>query len=215
MGTPMRELILVRHGEPTHVAEGLTGGWTDSSLTDLGRRQAEATGRRLSEALAGRAFGFYASDLRRARETAEIIGERLGVAAQPEPGLREFNNGAAANMRQNEAARIEVPPPPTRAQALDWVPYPGSETWRRMLERVCGCMDSIAAAGDDTVLVVSHGGSGQAIVTWWLGLEDLVAEKAFAFDLDLCSITHLTLNRWDERTITKLNDTAHLAGVGP
>ena len=211
----MRELILVRHGEPTHIRDGLTGGWTDSALTELGRLQSAATGRRLAEVLAGRPFAFYASDLRRARETAEIIAEHLRVSPQLEPGLREYNNGQAANMRKEDADRIQVPPPDTREAALDWAPYPGSETWRLMLERVSGCLQRVAEEVDDTVVVVTHGAAGQAVVTWWLGLGDLVAERPFAFDLDLCSITHLTLNRWDERTITKLNDTAHLAGTDP
>ena len=30
-------IILVRHGEATHHTQHLTGGWTDSELTDKGR----------------------------------------------------------------------------------------------------------------------------------------------------------------------------------
>jgi phosphohistidine phosphatase SixA len=37
----MQELILVRHAEAEHLVSDLTGGWTDSSLTNRGRRQAE------------------------------------------------------------------------------------------------------------------------------------------------------------------------------
>jgi len=210
----MRELLLVRHGEPTHVRDGLTGGWTDSALTELGRLQADATGRRLAEVLAGRPFAFYASDLRRARETAETIAERVGVAPVFERGLREFDNGEAANRTLAETESMVTRPPETREAALDWAPYPGSETWRTMVARVSECLDRIAKEVAETALIVSHGGSGQAVITWWLGLIDLVAERGIAFDLDVCSITHLTLNRWEERTITKLNDTAHLMGLG-
>ena len=193
----------------------MTGGWTDSALTDLGRLQAAATGQRLAEMLAGRLFAFHASDLRRARQTAEIIAEHLGVSPHFQPGLREFNNGAAANHTLAETEAMLTPPPETREAALDWAPYPGSETWRTMMARVAECLDGIARQSSETALIVSHGGSGQAVITWWLGLTDLVGERAIAFDLDLCSITHLTLNRWEERTITKLNGTAHLTGVGP
>lgn len=35
-------IILVRHGEATHHTQHLTGGWTDSDLTEAGRRQLEA-----------------------------------------------------------------------------------------------------------------------------------------------------------------------------
>jgi broad specificity phosphatase PhoE len=211
----MRELILVRHGEPTHPRDGLTGGWTNSGLTALGRRQAAATGRRLAEMLAGRRFAFYASDLRRAWETADVVSEHLGAPPNFEPRLRELNNGQAANLTQAEADRIRVPPPETREEALDWAPYPGSETWRTMAARVIACLMSIDGQTEDAALLVSHGGPAQIVVLWWLGLSASLAEAAIAFDFDPCSITHLTINRWDERTITKLNDTAHLAGLGP
>jgi len=44
----MHELILVRHGEAGHLVSDLTGGWTDSSLTERGKRQAERLGPALS-----------------------------------------------------------------------------------------------------------------------------------------------------------------------
>ena len=210
----MRELILVRHGEPTHPRDGLTGGWTDSGLTGLGRRQAQATGRRVSELLSDGPFDFYSSDLRRARETAEFVAESLCVAPRLRPGLREFNNGEAANLTKVEAQTIEVPAPPERSLAMDWAPYPGSETWRTMSERVARCMDQIADEAGDTAVVVSHGGAGQIVIFWWLGLVDRIEDTPVAFELDPCSVTRLTINRWNERTISKLNDTAHLAGLG-
>jgi broad specificity phosphatase PhoE len=207
----LRELILVRHGEPTHIRDGLTGGWTDSGLTDLGRRQARATGCRVGELVSGRAFGFYSSDLRRARETAELMAESLHVTPRLKPGLREFNNGEAANLTEEGAKRIQSPWPEGRD--MDWAPYPGSETWRTMAQRVAACMSAIAEEAGHTVVIVSHGGAGQIVILWWLGLVERIEDTPVAFDLDPCSITRLTINRWDERTISKLNDTAHLAGL--
>jgi probable phosphoglycerate mutase len=206
------ELILVRHGEPTHTRDGLTGGWTDSGLTGLGRRQALATGRRLCELLSGQPLGLYSSDLRRARETAELMAEALDIAPRLKPGLREFNNGQAANLTEAEAEKLQSPWPDGRD--MDWAPYPGSETWRTMAERVAACMSEIADEAGDSVVVVSHGGAGQIVIFWWLGLVNRIEDTPIAFDLDPCSITHLTINRWEERAISRLNDTAHLAGLG-
>jgi len=210
----VNELLLIRHAERIHARNGLTGAWTDSGLTERGRRQAEATGRRLAELLADRPFAVYASDLRRARETAEIIAGRLQSVPRLDAGLREFNNGQAANMPEEEARRIRVPPPPRREEALDWAPYPGAETWRAMAERVVTCLDRIAQECEGTPVVVTHWAPGQIAVLWWLGLADRLAATLIAFDLDLCSITHLTINRWEERTIAKLNDTTHLGDTG-
>ena len=47
-------IILVRHGEATHHTEHFTGGWTDSVLTDKGRRQIEAAAEKLARDFSGK-----------------------------------------------------------------------------------------------------------------------------------------------------------------
>jgi probable phosphoglycerate mutase len=37
----MKRIILIRHAESEHNILGLTGGWSDTQLTDKGRKQAE------------------------------------------------------------------------------------------------------------------------------------------------------------------------------
>ena len=58
-------IILVRHGEATHHTQHLTGGWTDSDLTEAGRRQLEALAEKLALDFKGRSekFRILASDL--------------------------------------------------------------------------------------------------------------------------------------------------------
>jgi len=80
------ELLLVRHGETDWNAAGRLQGHTDRPLSDHGREQA----RRLADELAGEDLeAIYASDLARARETAEIVGERLQLPVVLDPDLRE------------------------------------------------------------------------------------------------------------------------------
>jgi broad specificity phosphatase PhoE len=77
-------LLLVRHGETDWNAEGRLQGQTDRPLNDFGRRQA----RQLAEQLESEELeAIYSSDLARARETAKIVGERLGlpVGLNPDP----------------------------------------------------------------------------------------------------------------------------------
>jgi broad specificity phosphatase PhoE len=84
------ELLLVRHGETDWNAAGRLQGHTDRPLSDYGREQA----RRLADELTGEEFeAIYASDLTRARETAEIVGERLHLPVVLDPDLREKNWG--------------------------------------------------------------------------------------------------------------------------
>lgn len=204
----MNELILVRHGHPDHMVTGRTGGWTNSHLTELGRRQAKATGPAVAAILKDRPFAFYSSDLARAAETAEILAESLPVAPELAFGLREHGNGAAANLTVEEAERIATP---TDRPTVDWVPYPGAESWRQMTERVYGFLDAVADEAE-LFLLVSHGQAGVAVVHWWLGLGEEAWSKV-SFEFDLCSITQLTENDWGERTIRRLNDTSHLGDL--
>jgi broad specificity phosphatase PhoE len=86
----MNPLILIRHGHAEHLTGELTGGWTDTELTELGRHQAEALASRLEDELADAACRMYCSDLKRAAQTAGIIGDALGLKPTPARGLKEL-----------------------------------------------------------------------------------------------------------------------------
>ena len=89
--TLLRELILIRHGDAEHLLSVLVGGWTDTQLTELGRKQAKCTGERLLELLSNAFVNLYSSDLSRAGETAQIIGQILARVPVPIEELRELN----------------------------------------------------------------------------------------------------------------------------
>ena len=100
----MTTLLLVRHGETDWNAEGRLQGHTDTPLNDYGRRQA----RTLADELAGEPIdAVYSSDLARARETAEIVGGRLGLTVVVDPGLREKNWGSWEGLTPAERERVE------------------------------------------------------------------------------------------------------------
>jgi len=204
MENRLKEIILIRHGEAQHHLNGMNGGWTDSFLSPRGHAQARRTAQALPRLLNGNTFSFYTSDLQRASQTAEPIAEATGIQIVPTPGLREFNNGQADGMTREQAKAIGIPiSHPTE----DWIPYPGAESWRLMEKRVSACMDQIARE-TERAIIVSHGNSSVAVVHWWLGLGEPCWKIYFEFDP--CSITRLTISSFGERTISKLNDTAHL-----
>ncbi len=206
----MKRLVLVRHGESTQHVRDVTGGWTDTRLTALGRRQAAVTADRLADLMCRGSFSFLSSDLARAAETARIIGARLGVEPTLHQELRELNNGRAAGLTTAQAQAIELP---QTEPLVDWVPYPEAESWRTMTERVHAYLDSAAPALEETALIVTHGNSGQAVVHWWLRHCE-VCRRRIAYRLDPCSITELCVNAWGERVIALLNDTGHLDSLG-
>jgi broad specificity phosphatase PhoE len=201
---------LIRHAQSQHHVNGLTGGWTDTGLTDLGRRQAACLASRLKHELEDTPVRFYCSDLKRALQTAEIVGREIGVAPQSVPELREFNNGIAAGMMWEEADKIrrELTEP-----LGDWQPYPEAETWGQFYWRVANAMDRLVEKQDGLLLLMTHGGTLVNIVTWWLQLRNEVFPK-MSFGAHPASISVLRVNQWGEHMLERLNDTAHLYAEG-
>src|SRR5437660_3083754 len=83
-------LILARHGETDWNRDGRFQGHADPPLNNRGREQAYA----LADAVADeRIEAVYASDLRRAHETAQIVAARKGLDVVIDPDLRERDVG--------------------------------------------------------------------------------------------------------------------------
>jgi probable phosphoglycerate mutase len=137
MPTPPN-LLLIRHAEAEHLVGDLTGGSTDSNLTDLGLRQARLLAERLAVELEGCPVHLGAGPLNRARRTAEIIGEALGIQTQIYPALTDLNIGAATGLSQKQAGAMFIPPSEPRRE---WRPYPGAENWRELSQRVRDFME--------------------------------------------------------------------------
>lgn len=194
------DLIFVRHGESEHHVRGLTGGWTDTPLTARGIEQVTATADYLADlGIAPRTI--VTSDLVRARQSAELIADRLQATLVATPLLREINNGIAANRTLVEAERIKTAPEPT-GRSLDYRPWQGAETFAELQDRADQALKYIATLEEDVHVVVGHGLVGQCLVRGWLRI-DLAVEISFHFDPASC--TRLTINQWQEREIRWLN----------
>jgi broad specificity phosphatase PhoE len=203
-------IILVRHGESENNVGNLMGGWTDTPLTDLGLRQADAVARRLKRELEGKPCRIVSSDLRRAMQTAEVIGSALGVIPTPEPGLREINNGAATNLTKEEAKLIYILP---TKPLLEWTPYPYAENWLQLHRRVASTMERVYRDIGENLIVVAHGGSIHHIIFWWLRVPiEMIGE--INFGLGNTCLTTLSVTALDQRMLVRLNDTSHLVELG-
>lgn len=86
----MTQLILIRHGQTQWNREGRWQGQADPPLNAFGRAQAQHTALELRSA---RLNHLSSSDLRRAMETAEIIGAELDISVLSDARLREINLG--------------------------------------------------------------------------------------------------------------------------
>jgi broad specificity phosphatase PhoE len=152
------DVWLARHGETEWARLGRHTGRTDVPLTDTGRAQAAALGRRL----AGHAFALVlTSPLSRAVETTAIAG--LGGVAVADRDLREWDYGELEG-RLTEDIREDYP---------GWTiwrgPWPGGETLDDVAARADHVLERIAGAQGD-VLVVSHGHLLRVLAARWLGM---------------------------------------------
>lgn len=208
-------IILVRHGEATHHTRHLTGGWTDSELTNLGKHQMVLTGNTLakyfSRELLYSPVRILTSDLRRAYQSATIIAKSINFSKQIEKFsfLREKCNGEAANLTENDAQKIYSPP--FDEKDIDHKNYPGGETRREFFIRTIEGFNKIVNQERSNVVVVAHKGTIQNLVFNWMGLNiENIVKNNFSIDVLPASISILDINKWNENTLVVLNDTSHL-----
>jgi len=88
-----RRFLLLRHGATELHSGKIVMGRYDARLSDLGREQMETVGRALA-AMDLRAEALYASPLRRARDSAEIVNASLRLPIRVEEGFAEISLGA-------------------------------------------------------------------------------------------------------------------------
>jgi len=160
-------ILLARHGESDWNRTKQWQGHADRPLTEQGRAQARELAARLAETDLD---AIYASDLQRARETAEIVGAAKGVAVATDPDLREVDVGSWSGLTRAEA---EERYPDAYARWLQGGEgWDDGETYEQLRRRVVGAVTRIADANDGgRVLVIAHGGSIRAIHAAALGVD--------------------------------------------
>jgi probable phosphoglycerate mutase len=177
----MTRILLVRHGESEWNADGRWQGQADPPLTDLGRQQAAAAARSI-----GAVDAIAASDLERARITAEIIAEHLGVGpVSVDPGLRERDAGEWSGLTRAQIHRDwpgYLPDDPVRPSSGADAPSrpPSWEPDEQLLARALTGLHRLAEqVGDGDAVAVTHGGVIYAIEAHlgepWLRLANLGA----------------------------------------
>jgi XTP/dITP diphosphohydrolase len=153
--------LLIRHAESIWNAEERWQGQADPPLSPRGVAQAEEIAKALAQE---RADALLCSDLRRAGQTAEIVGRALGLVPRPDPRLRELDVGCWAGLTRGEILerdpellrRFEAEDPDVRAG--------GGETRAEIRRRVRGAFRALAEQHRGArILVVTHLGVVRAL----------------------------------------------------
>lgn len=154
----MTLLALVRHGETDWNRERRIQGSTDIPLNDAGRAQAKDAAAALRRSLDPAVpVLVVASDLSRARETADIVAGEFGTTvSRLYPALRERAYGEAEGVATAEV-RLRWGDPQTAE-------IPGAEPWPDLRRRAVRAIRQVArdarresAPGAASVIVVTHG----------------------------------------------------------
>jgi probable phosphoglycerate mutase len=209
----MNKLYLVRHGEnPANITKQMSCRFVDYPLTRKGRLQAEQTAdffrnKEIHEV--------YASSLKRAIETAEIIAGPLGLNVNQMENFRELDVGELeTNEDLDESWRdyFEV--------IRQWmsgnlhVRFPGGENFHMARERMRAGVGQILDGKDGhNVIVVGHGGIFSATA---MDLSpDIDFELLKKVETHNCAISELDMRRKDGRwtgSLVRWGDVSHLHG---
>ncbi|MBV2357035.1 histidine phosphatase family protein [Streptomyces sp. J2-1] len=156
-----RRIVLVRHGESTgNIDDTVYEREPDHALalTDLGRRQAEETGKTLREVFGRERVSVYVSPYRRTHETLDAFGlDADRIRVREEPRLREQDWG---NWQDRDDVRLQKAY--RDAYGHFFFRFPQGESGADVYDRVGGFLESLFRSFEDpdhppNVLIVTHG----------------------------------------------------------
>ena len=195
-------IYLIRHGRQKSPLCNV-----NVPLSDAGRRQAELLGKRLKKESID---AIWSSDLIRARETADIINEKIRAPRIIREGLREISFGDLEGLSDDVIMERYADFFAARASMKQDLPYPGGESAADVIRRAVPVMDEIAKSGAETVAVVTHGGVIRSLVTHYLHMDGAYV-PLLARHLENCGITEFYYRESDgEMLLNRFNDFAHL-----
>jgi len=182
----MTTLLLIRHGITEAVGQSLTGRLADTPLSEPGRKEV----RRLSMALVHLGLeAIYTSPMRRARETAEIIGQPCGLQPRVVNGLTDVDFGSwtgrlLSELRNDEAFRAF-----NRHRSLTRIP--GGEHLIQVQDRmVRECLAMVDLHGGRTVAMVGHLDPLRLLLGYFLGV---TVDATARLEIAPASLTALSL----------------------
>jgi len=203
----MTRLLLARHGQTDWNMQRRFQGQADIPLHPVGLAQAAALGRRLASE---RVDGICASDLERARRTAEAIAGHHGLEVTPDVRLREVLMGAWEGLTFAEVERRDPEALARWVANPATVSLPGGETLTTLAERVRAVLDDLRQRPEEeSIALVSHGGTLQVLLCLALGMPP---ENHWRLRVDEASLSELYLYP-EGAILTRLNDRHHLDGL--
>jgi len=192
-------LYLIRHAETDYNRRRIIQGYSEIPISALGVAQAQ----RLAERMRSTGIDhIYASDLKRAAMTAEVVAAATGAPVRFHAGLRERDPGALTH-QSYEAAQAFFTDPAYEPPGGESLP-----TFERRVRRVFDELVEMEGSSSRRIAVVSHGMVCAAFLRTHLGLGDDVLRGVRWRNTSIMSLDFEGAWR-----LLKLADDAHLAGL--
>ena len=205
-------IYLIRHGRQSSTLCNV-----NVPLAEAGIEQAHLAGKRLA------AYGIdaiYASDLIRARETAQIIKEEVLQAGegtlsadaevQVRSELREIDFGALEG-KTDAAIKVEFKEFLEKRDLLEEdLTFPEGECGADVIARFTRVLKELEEGSYESVAIVTHGGAIRSILTSVLQM-DPANKLLISLSLENTSITELFYHKEKKRYyVERIYDYAHL-----
>ena len=203
-----KTVIMVQHTQSVHHTNGHAGAWGDWDLTELGHEQAKAVGRYLAAEGVGEGYVMYASDLKRAFQTAEEIGKITGLTPVVTPVIREINAGAGNGKPYTWYEANKIPAP--KGHVIDYRPFPDAESDRDLWNRLYPFYEDVISNEHDRILIVSHGTALSFLQAMFMGMK--VEDRAkVCFKGRAGSVSRFEIDEFGRVTARYINREAELS----
>ena len=201
----LTRVILVRHGQTKWNVELKYQGHSEIELTPTGLQQAELVAARLAkEPIAA----VYSSDLGRALMTAQRIAAVHSLSVTPVKGLREYCFGEWEGLTYQQISARWPDISVNFFKNPDDVRVPGGESFGEVKARgEASVQQLVAQHPDQTIVLVSHGGTIRTILCAALGLH---LNRVWSIRQDNTAVNIIEYNG-EAVTVTLVNDIHHLA----
>ena len=217
-GTTMSNtlLTLIRHGESFANVEPIVESYTCRGLTPKGITQAHALAQRITTEQ-WQYDVLYASTLKRAQMTAQIIGPALNLPITGEDGLHELRVGEIDGMNYRDVSQ-QYPAFDNAINDVHTKVAPAGESWNEFALRCATTLHAIATRhAGQRIAVVCHGGVIECAFLWACDLNAGVRRRV-AFPARNTALTtwHHRVSPFDHRLEWQLlchNDHAHLLSM--
>ncbi len=195
----IKEIYLLRHGEPETAYTKRFLGRLDPGLSPTGVEQARLAGTRLREY---HPQVIFASPLRRAAETASVVAAACGLDARTDPDLIEINFGELEGLTFAEAsARYPGITDSWQALAGDFS-FPGGERFDEFNRRCRDVASRIRTCPEERIALVAHGGVLRGILCTLLAVD---ANGPLRFRLAYAALTTVELDTDGSAVLTGFN----------